>query len=112
MLFTLKGGAGDYASLTGNGPIGQFYFYQGKLTALDPAGTTTTYRPLIGSLLGSSGCSTYGPLGFTQGSSSNKCARYDSFQIQSNNENSQLGAKLVFNFEGGFYACESSRDVS
>jgi len=108
----LNGGAGGYSSLTGSGPIGQFYFQSGKLVALDPAGTSNNYRTLIGSVLGSTGCSTYGALGFTQGSSSNKCARYDTFQIQSNTENSQLGAKMVFNYEGGFYACTASKDVS
>jgi hypothetical protein len=107
----LNGGAGGYSSLTGSGPIGRFYFQSGKLVALDPAGTTNNYRTLIGPILGST-CSTYGALGFTQGSSSNKCALYDNFQIQSNTENSQLGAKLVFNYQGGFYACTASKDVS
>ncbi|KDR71543.1 hypothetical protein GALMADRAFT_102529 [Galerina marginata CBS 339.88] len=106
----LNGGAGGYATLTGTAAIGKFYFYQGRLTAQDPAGITT-YRPLIGSVLGSTGCSTYGSLGFVQGSSSDKCARYDGFQIQSNTENSQLGAMLVVNYVGGFYACGSGQDV-
>ncbi|KAH9475104.1 hypothetical protein JR316_0012215 [Psilocybe cubensis] len=108
----LNGGSGGYATLTGTSPIGQFYFAQGRLTALDPAGSTSlTYMPLLGSQLGPSGCSTYGQLGFVQGASSNKCARYDGFQIQSNIENSQLGAQLVINYVGGFYACGDGKDV-
>lgn len=106
------GGAGGYATLTGSGPIGQFFFYQGSLTAAPRPSSTVNQRPLIGSVLGSTGCSTYGSLGFTEGSSSNKCARYTTFSIQSNQENSQLGAKLAFNSVGGFYACGSGQDVS
>jgi len=105
------GGAGGYATLTGSGPIGQFYFYQGALTAAPRPGSSSTQKPLIGSVLGSTGCSTYGALGFTEGSSSNKCAKYNTFHIQSDSENSQLGAKLDFNFAGGFYACGSGQDV-
>ncbi len=36
---------------------------------------------------------------------------YNSFQIQSDTENSQLGAQLTFNYVGGFYACGSGKDV-
>ncbi|KAF8800740.1 hypothetical protein BYT27DRAFT_7015024, partial [Phlegmacium glaucopus] len=107
----INGGSGGYASLTGSGPIGQYYFYQGHLVASDPAGTSSTYRPVIGAIPLSTGCTTYGSFGFVQGSSSDKCALYDSFQIQSNTQNSQLGAKLVFNYVGGFYACGSGQDV-
>jgi len=105
------GGAGGYATLTGTGPIGEFYFFQGKLVAAPRPGETATQRPLIGSIPSSGGCSTYGPLGFTGGSSSDKCAQYNTFSIQSNGENSQLGAKLAFNSVGGFYACGSGQDV-
>ncbi|KAF8804921.1 hypothetical protein BYT27DRAFT_7225108 [Phlegmacium glaucopus] len=104
-------GSGGPATLTGSGPIGQYYFFQGRLTVLDPAGTTYTYRPVIDAVSVSADCSTYGSLGFVQGSSTDKCALYDSFHIQSDTENSQLGAKLVFNFAGGFYVCGSSHDV-
>ncbi|KAF7760999.1 hypothetical protein Agabi119p4_10408 [Agaricus bisporus var. burnettii] len=41
----------------------------------------------------------------------NKCARYNSFHIQSNTENAQLGARLSFNYFGQFYACGSGEDV-
>ncbi|KXN88393.1 hypothetical protein AN958_07375 [Leucoagaricus sp. SymC.cos] len=105
------GGAGGYATLTGTGPIGQFYFYQGKLVAAPRPGSTSTQRPLIGSVLSPTGCTAYGSLGFAEGSSTNKCARYDSFYIQSDPENAQLGAKLTFNFVGGFYACGGNQDV-
>lgn len=109
----MSGGTSDFASLAGRGPIGQFYFFQGRLTALDPSSNTnpSPYHPQISTILGSTGCSTYGPLGFIQQSSSNKCSRFDTFQLQSNTENGQLGARLVFNFIGGFYACGTGRDV-
>ncbi|CAA7266675.1 unnamed protein product [Cyclocybe aegerita] len=109
----INGGTGGYSTLTGSGPIGQFYFQQGRLRAHDLAGTTPMqyYMPLLGSVLTSTGCTTYGSLGFVLGASSNKCARYDGFQIQSNTENSQLGAKLVYNYVGGFYACGAGQDV-
>ncbi|KAF8326939.1 hypothetical protein F5887DRAFT_1164314 [Amanita rubescens] len=106
-----SGGTGDYASLTGNGPIGVFYFFQGRLTASSPSGDTNTQRPLISGDPVSTGCTTYGPLGFVQGSSTNKCALFDAFQIQPDTENSQLGAGLTFNYVGGFYACGSGQDV-
>jgi len=77
--------------------------------AVPPPGSSMTQRPLIGAIPSSTGCTTYGPLGFTQGSSSDKCAKYDSFYIQSE---SQLGTQLSFNFLGGFYACGSNQDVS
>ncbi|KAH9475100.1 hypothetical protein JR316_0012211 [Psilocybe cubensis] len=108
----MNGGAGGYSTLTGTGPIGQFYFTQGRLTALNPAGSTSqTYMPVLASQLGSSGCSTYGQLGFVMGASAFRCARYDGFQIQSNIENSQLGAHLVINYVGGFYACGVGQEV-
>jgi hypothetical protein len=102
----VTGGTDFYSTLTGDGPIGQFYFYQGKLTSASPWIT-----PYIGSSLGPIQCTTYGYLGFAQGGSTDKCARYDTFQIQSNSQNAQLGAKLTFNFVGDFYACGSGLDV-
>jgi hypothetical protein len=56
------------------------------------------------------GCTTYGPLGFSR-SSTNKCALHDTFHLQSNNQSSQLGARLDFNFVGGFYACGIDKEV-
>ncbi|KAF9037700.1 GPI-anchored small secreted protein [Panaeolus papilionaceus] len=107
----MNGGSGGYSTLLGSGPIGKFYFYQGQLTAVDPNGSTFTYRPNIGRVLGSTGCSTYGNLGFVQGSSSNKCAKYDGFQIQADPENSQLGSRLTVDFTGAFYSCGSGQDI-
>jgi len=101
----LNGGTGGYSSLTGSGPIGQFYFFQGNFVALDSTESSTD-RGLIGAVPESSGCTAYGPLGFSS-SSSDKCAIYNGFELQSDTENSQLGAALVFNFVGGFYACGS-----
>ena len=105
----LTGGANGYTTLSGSGPIGKFYFYQGKFVALDSTQSSTD-RGNIGAVPLSSGCSTYGQLGFSP-SSSDKCANYNTFNIQSDTENSQLGAFLVFNFVGGFYACGSGNDV-
>ena len=77
----------------------------------DPSSPSVSSPALIGAIPSSGGCTTYGQLGFF-GSSSNKCSLRDTFGIQSNTENSQLGAKLVFNSVGGFYACGSGLDVS
>lgn len=105
------------ASLTGSSPFAKFYFWQGYLTAMDPTGATDpngnpyTYRPYVNSVENASGCSAGGAFGFVQGTSTNKCTQYTSFQIQSDGENSQLGAALVFNYVGGFYACGSGQNV-
>ena len=88
-----------------------YYFTGGVLTAAPDSTTTSTQRALIGPVF-SSGCTAYGALGFTSGSSSNKCVLYNPFTIQSDTENSQLGAELVFDGTGGFYACGSGQDVS
>ncbi|KIJ97811.1 hypothetical protein K443DRAFT_681251 [Laccaria amethystina LaAM-08-1] len=66
------------------------------------------YRVHLSLSPSSTGCTTYGGLDFVQGTSTNKCASYSGFQIQSNTENSQLGAQLVVNFEGGFYVCSGN----
>ncbi|KAJ3502687.1 hypothetical protein NLJ89_g8770 [Agrocybe chaxingu] len=94
----INGSSFGYSALSGSGPIGQFYFQQGRLRGHDTAGSTALqyFMPLISSQLTSTGCTTYGPLGFFPGPSTNKCARYEYFGIQSNIENSQLGAKLVW----------------
>ncbi|KAF8641746.1 hypothetical protein AX16_009823 [Volvariella volvacea WC 439] len=94
-------------SLTGSQPPAIFYFKQGRLVAT-PSQGGPEFRPLIDSPpMGA--CATYGALGFVQGTSTNKCARYDSFYIQSNPENAQLGARLTFNWQGAFYACSGAR---
>lgn len=104
------GSGNGVASLTGTGAIGQFYFYQGRLTAYDP---TTAYIPLINTQQTDvSTCAKSGALAFVQGGSTNKCASYSSFQIQSDTQNSQLGAQLVFNYVGGFYLCSNGQEVS
>ncbi|KAF4622381.1 hypothetical protein D9613_009573 [Agrocybe pediades] len=110
----LNGALNAFSALTGTGPIGQFFYYQGRLTALDPEGSLFNYLTTFGSeYLGpSGGCSTYGSLGFFPGAGSNKCARYGTgFYLHSNEENSQLGATLVYNWVGGFYACGSAKEV-
>lgn len=95
-------------SASSSSPPAQFYFSQGSLYALSSSTSTSPYRVLLSLSPSSTGCTTYGGLGFVQGSSSNKCASYSGFQIQSNNENSQLGAQLVVNFQGGFYECSGN----
>jgi len=105
----LTGGAGGYSTLTGSGPIGKFYFYQGYFVVSDSTPTILD-RVLIGSQPYALGCTPYGQLGSST-SSSDYCAQYNSFEIQSDTENSQLGAFLVFNYVGGFYACGSGQDV-
>ncbi|KAF9542274.1 hypothetical protein CPC08DRAFT_756070, partial [Agrocybe pediades] len=93
-------------------PLQRFKFTW-RLTALDPEGSLFNYLTTFGSeYLGpSGGCSTYGSLGFFPGAGSNKCARYGTgFYLHSNEENSQLGATLVYNWVGGFYACGSSKE--
>jgi hypothetical protein len=108
----ISGGTDDFATFTGIGPIGQLYFDQGKLVAQDPNGSTNVYKPFVSAIPSSSGAPRMDSLGFIQGSTTNKCASFDNFQIQSDTENSQLGAALVFNYQGGFYACGPSQDVS
>ena len=93
-------------SASSSSPPAQFYFSQGSLYAL--SSSTSPYRVLISLSPSSTGCTTYGGLGFVQDSSSNKCASYSGFQIQSNGQNSQLGAQLVVNFQGGFYECSGN----
>ncbi|KAF8345117.1 hypothetical protein F5887DRAFT_1197951 [Amanita rubescens] len=105
-----SGGSGDYATLTGSGPIGVYYFYQGALTAAPAPGSTQTQLPFIGAVLATE-CLNYGQLGFSTGGSTDKCAMFNTFEIQSDTENSQLGAELTFNYVGGFYACGSGQDV-
>lgn len=75
------------------------------------ASSPSVSSPALIAAIPMSDCTTYGQLGFA-GSTSDKCALRDTFGIQSNTENSQLGAKLVFNSVGGFYACGSGLDVS
>ncbi|PPQ97693.1 hypothetical protein CVT26_001876 [Gymnopilus dilepis] len=97
-------------TLTGSSPVVEFYLNsQGQLALIDPT-TSTNYNALIDSAFNGD-CSADGAIVFLQGSSSNKCAKRQGFQIQSDTENSQLGAQLVFNFVGGFYACGSNQAI-
>lgn len=100
------------ATLLGSGSFPKWYFWQGNLVVVDPNGGSYPLRPLINSGLTATGCSKSGALSFVLGGSSNKCAKYGNFQIQSFVENAQLGAKLVVDYTGGFYACGSNWDVS
>ncbi|TEB23412.1 hypothetical protein FA13DRAFT_1694415 [Coprinellus micaceus] len=105
---------GGYASLQGSGFPIQSYFFQGQLkAALDRSGEPS-HRPYVDTGFTDTGsCATYGRLGYLEGSSTstNKCASYSSFQIQSNPENSQLGARLTFNSVGGFYSCGAEEEI-
>ena len=92
------------STLTGTGTIGQFFFFQGNF--VEGSSTNGGY---IGAVPISAGdCSTSGQLGF--GSSSDKCVIRSGFSIQSDPENSQLGASLSFG-SGGFFACGTGLDV-
>ncbi|EDR03468.1 GPI-anchored small secreted protein [Laccaria bicolor S238N-H82] len=102
---------GTLSPSSSSSPPAQFYFSQGSLYALSSPTSSPPYRVLLSLSPISTGCTTYGGLGFVQGSSSNKCASYSGFQIQSNTQNSQLGAQLVVNFQGGFYECSGSTVV-
>jgi hypothetical protein len=108
----LNGGSNYFSILTGNGPIAKFYFAGGQFVAVDPSGSTQPYRGLVNTQqTGTGTCATYGQFGTVWGSSTNKCASYNTFGLQSNSENSQLGARLVFNWVGGFYVCGSQKEV-
>ncbi|KAF8884642.1 GPI-anchored small secreted protein [Infundibulicybe gibba] len=83
----------------------------GVFVAVDPQTTTSTLRPIVNSIPAGGGCTPGGTLSFGQGGGSNKCAISGGFQIHSNEENSQLGANLVLNSVGSFYACGTSLDM-
>jgi len=107
----MNASGGGSASLVCSGVLARFYFSQGTLAIYDPNGNNLPYRPLINTLPGPNGCQTFGALTFVQGSSTNKCGSFNTFQIQSNSQDSQLGSELVFNFVGGFYACNGGQEV-
>ncbi|EAU82393.1 hypothetical protein CC1G_06703 [Coprinopsis cinerea okayama7 len=100
--------------LTGTGPIAKYYFRQGQLVALDPnyPDGTLNWRPLVNTLqTGTATCATYGQFSNVLGASTNKCASYNSFYLEANPENSQLGSRLTFNWQGGFYVCGTAKEV-
>ncbi|KIJ97822.1 hypothetical protein K443DRAFT_681255 [Laccaria amethystina LaAM-08-1] len=89
----------------------QFYFSQGSFFALSSSsGSPPTFSPsppykVYYNSVPASDCTTFGQLSFIQGSTTNKCAQFTGFGLQSDTENSQLGAQLVVNSVGGFYLC-------
>lgn len=98
-------------ALYGSSSPALFYFSQGSLYALSSPTSTSPYRVYINSVPEPT-CTTSGALSFTQsGSTTNKCAEFSGFRIQSDTENSQLGAQLVVNFQGAFYACQGNNVV-
>ncbi|KAG2008102.1 hypothetical protein CC2G_013566 [Coprinopsis cinerea AmutBmut pab1-1] len=133
-------GGRNQSTLTGDGPIGQFYFMNGKLVAQDPAGGPTSpyvYSPYVdlSDKLGrnengvydptlsdpNDHCiSTSGPLIFVQrtrpdGSTFHppKCANFDTFSLFSDRMGPILGAKLVMNSNWtNLYSCGKERNVS
>ncbi|KAF6766094.1 hypothetical protein DFP72DRAFT_838677 [Ephemerocybe angulata] len=58
-------------------------------------------------------CSKHGPLIYIGGTTTKKSAYVSDgrFWIQANEEQSQMGSWLTFNWEGSFYACGSSGDI-
>ncbi|KAJ2929928.1 hypothetical protein H1R20_g7184, partial [Candolleomyces eurysporus] len=109
----LYGGADYFSVLDGTGPIAEFYFSQGNLVAVNPSTSNSQpYRALINiQQTGAGDCATYGQFGTVLGSSTNKCAAYSPLTLASFNENSQLGATLMFNGTGGFYVCGLTSEV-
>ncbi|KAJ2920058.1 hypothetical protein MD484_g291, partial [Candolleomyces efflorescens] len=105
---------GSGASLGGNGFPVQYYFYQGQLRSTHERSGDPNYRVYVNSGFTNSGsCATYGTLGYLQGNyiSSNKCASYPNFQLQANQQNSQLGSRLTANYVGGFFSCGSDEQI-
>ena len=110
-----------------NGAIATFDFTQGNLLAhlrpphrsINPT-IDNAFTAYIDSLPEKGGCARHGVLKFLPSgpSSSNKCAKYGKFSLQSNSENAQLGSKLDFHDErsgdkaekGGFYLCGHQLD--
>lgn len=107
----LSGEADPYSILNTGQPPAKFYFYQGQLLALDP-NPQFHNRGFVNTKLAGGTCTTYGEFGVIGGTNTNKCASYGTLGLSSNQENSQLGAKLVFNWAGGFYACGATKAVS
>lgn len=106
----IVGGTEGNATLSGNAPIGEFYFFENIFVTVNSTrdAQDTVY---IGAVTTPSGCTTYGPLSFTLKDGRDDCSNENSFNIRPDEENKQLGAYLVFNFVGGFYACGSEKDV-
>ncbi|KAF8641744.1 hypothetical protein AX16_009821 [Volvariella volvacea WC 439] len=99
-------------TLSGSFPVAVFYFKQGRLTVAPAPGGFSERRPLIDTKqIGVATCATYGAFQFVEGGTTNKCASFNSFYIQSNPENAQLGARLTFNWVGGFYGCGADKAV-
>ncbi|KAG8962669.1 hypothetical protein FRC03_003922 [Tulasnella sp. 419] len=91
-------------SLT-TGTPGKFFLENGGLKV---DATTMPVAYIDAPSSGSSGCGTDGQFKFIYGhggGTTNKCAKFTQFGLQSYHLNSQLGAKLVHNWTGGFYAC-------
>ncbi|KAG8928382.1 hypothetical protein FRC02_006993 [Tulasnella sp. 418] len=91
-------------SLT-TGTAGKFYLDGVRLRQDKPNDPNTPWVAYIDFSLTGTGCTTDGPLKIVPGSSSNKCAQSVDFHIASYDQNAQLGAKLDFNWKGGFYGC-------
>ncbi|PPR01771.1 hypothetical protein CVT24_001811 [Panaeolus cyanescens] len=106
---------GGEATLLGGGQPAKFYFRQGQLVVhypgIDPRLGPSYLRPYVNSIQDGAGCPNFGSFGFVQSVSSNKCTKYSTFQILSNDENSQLGSELVFNYKGGFYSCSGGQQI-
>ncbi|KAF5313978.1 hypothetical protein D9611_006775 [Ephemerocybe angulata] len=97
---------GGNANINGGGRVIQNYFYQGALTGTFNNDGQPALRPYIDTGFTSTGsCAKYGPLSYIEGSTTNKCASFGNFWIAANEENSQLGSRLTFNWQGDFYAC-------
>ncbi|KAG8931199.1 hypothetical protein FRC02_003095 [Tulasnella sp. 418] len=97
--------SGIDASLTTGTPA-KFYLDGQNLRV---HGTSDPYPPYtwIGFGVAAFGCSVDGPVNIFAGSSSNKCARASPFALTSYDQNAQLGARAIWNWDwtGSFFAC-------
>ncbi|KAJ3538437.1 hypothetical protein NMY22_g5169 [Coprinellus aureogranulatus] len=91
--------------ISDSGAPAQFYFMGNRLVVNGRQSSVNTRQ------VGSGSCANSGQVVTTPGSNTNKCATFDTFGLESNRENSQLGAHLVFNNVGSFYVCGRQRDV-
>ncbi|KAF8641748.1 hypothetical protein AX16_009825 [Volvariella volvacea WC 439] len=99
-------------TLTSSRPLALFSIKEGRLVAVRYPEESPDLRPHIDAPQIPPGvCATYGGLRFVEIVSTNKCARYATFEIKSHPD-PRLGSRLTFNREGAFYACGDTKVVA
>ncbi|KAG8928383.1 hypothetical protein FRC02_006994 [Tulasnella sp. 418] len=96
--------ANQYDGILTTGTASKFYL-EGQRLRLDINDPSAWFATVDFIQVSSGSCSVDGPIKIIPGTSSNKCAKNFNFNLSSYEQNSQLGAKLVFNWAGGFYGC-------